>query len=157
MLKLFLRDDDHAHPLADAKELKRVLASLPGKDHVKSLDELAVWLESVGNADGLTPGQIFDIVRQLDDAAQPFVRHLTRVFLAPSQRTPKEDQKLWQLCFGYWEFAAAAYQIVIDLFQVVEADKTRVKQADALRPLLPLMLSRQAAAMIAGSVMSTPW
>lgn len=149
MLSLFIRDRDHSHPLADPKELKRTLAELPLKDDFKSLDELAGWLESVSNADGLSPGQIFDIVRQLDDAAQPFMRRLTHAYLSPSARSPKEEQRLWQLCFAYCEFAANAYQSVIDAFQAASADKARAKQAESLRPHLPLLLSRQAAAMIA--------
>lgn len=149
MLKIFRRDGTHSHPLADPKELKRVLAELPLKDHAKSLDELAGWVESVGNADGLTPAQIFDILRQLDDAAQPFVRHLNRVYLAPSARSRSEDQKLWQLCYGYWEYVALAYQHVIDSFVAAEVDKSKARGAEALRAQLPLVLCRQAAAMIA--------
>ncbi|HET6720696.1 MAG TPA: hypothetical protein VFH22_13665 [Rhodocyclaceae bacterium] len=149
MLSLFIRDRDHSHPLADPKELKRTLAELPPRDDAKSLDELAGWLESVSNAEGLMPAQTFDIVRQLDDAAQSFLRRLTHAYLAPSARSPKEEQRLWQRCYGYCEFAATAYQHVIDAFQAASADKARAKQAEALRPQLPLLLSRQAAAMIA--------
>lgn len=149
MLSLFIRDRDHAHPLADPKELKRTLAELPQKDDFKSLDDLAGWLESVADSDGLTPLQVFDIVRQLDDAAQPFLRRLTHAYLAPAARPPKEEQRLWQLCFGYCAFAAKAYQQVIDAYQAASADKARAKQAEALRPHLSLLLSRQAAAMIA--------
>ncbi|HET6720654.1 MAG TPA: hypothetical protein VFH22_13455 [Rhodocyclaceae bacterium] len=149
MLSLFNRDRDFSHPLADPKELKRTLAELPQKDNFKSLDELAGWLESVLGAEGLAPAQTFDIVRQLDDAAQPFLRHLTHAYLAPSARSPKEEQRLWKLCFTYCEFAARAYQNVIDAFQAASADKARAKLAESLRPQLPLLLCRQAAAMIA--------
>lgn len=149
MLSLFIRDRDHSHPLADAKELKRTLAELPQKEDFKSLDELAGWLESVNDSEGLSPGQIFDIVRQLDDAAQPFLRRLTQAYLAPSARSQKEEQRLWQLCFAYCAFAAKAYQQLIDTYQAASADKARARQVEALRPHLPLLLSRQAAAMIA--------
>ena len=151
MLKMFLRDADHAHPLADAKELKQVLADLPARDDARSLDELASWMESVNNAEGLGAAQLFDIVRQLDEAAQPFLRHLTRTFLAPSSRTRREELKLWELCHGYWEHTAQGYQRVIDGFQNPPADKLAAKQLEALRPQLPLLLVRQAAAMIAAS------
>jgi hypothetical protein len=147
MLKMFIRDDDFAHPLADPKELKRVLAGLPAKDYVGSLDELAGWLESVHNASGLTPLQGFEIARQLDEAGQPLLRHLTRVYLSPSQRSRSEEQKLWQLCAGYCVFVADAYQSVIDLFLDVETEKGKSRQADVFRPQLPLVLSRQAAAL----------
>lgn len=148
MLKIFTRDE-HSHPLADAKELKLVFAGLVAGDPAKSLDELAGWMESVANADGVSPVQMFDIVRQLDDAAQPFVRHLTRDFLAPSQRTPSAEQKLWQLCVGYWDFTVQAYQAVIDGFLAAASDKAQSKLVEALRPDLPLLLSRHAAAVIA--------
>lgn len=149
MLSMFIRDRDHAHPLADAKELKRTLAELPQKDDFKSLDELAGWLESVNDSEGLSPVQTFDIVRQLDEAAQLFLRRLTHAYLSPSTRTPKDEQRLWQLCFGYCGFAAKAYQHLIDTFQAASTDKALARQAEALRPHLPLLLSRHAAAMIA--------
>lgn len=149
MLSLFSRDREYSHPLADPKELKRTLVELPQKDDYKALDELAGWLESVADAEGLSPAQAFDIVRQLDDAAQPFLRHLTHAYLAPSARSPKEEQRLWQLCFSYCDFAAKSYQQIIDAFQAASVDKAQVRQAEALRPHLPLLLCRQAAAMIA--------
>lgn len=151
MLKLFTRDDKHAHPLADAKELKQVLAGLPAKDDVRALDELAGWMESVGNSDGLAPGPLFDIARQLDEAAQSPMRHLTRTYLAPSQRTRVEEQKLWKLCADYWLFATVAYRRVIDTFIAIENEKSKSKQVDALRAQLPLVLARHAAAAIAGA------
>jgi len=147
MLSLFSRDD--AHPLADAKELKRVLAALPVKDEAKSLDELSGWLESLMNSEGLTPAQLFDAVRQVDEAAQVFIRHLTHSYLLPSARSHADDQKLWKLCYGFWENAANSYQRVIGAFQAAEAEKGKAKLAEAVRPQLALILSRQAAAMIA--------
>lgn len=147
MLKLFSRDD--AHPLADPRELKRVLAELPVKDDAKSLDELSGWLESLMNSDGLTPAQLFEAVRQVDEAAQVFVRHLTRSYLAPSARSHAEDQKLWKLCYGFWENAANAYQRVVGGYQAAETEKGKAKLAEAIKPQLALILSRQAAAMIA--------
>lgn len=149
MLKMFLRDDTPSHPLADAKELRRVLAQLPVKDEARSLDELSVWLESIVNSSGLTPLEMFQIVRQLDEVAQTFIRHLGRTYLAPSQRSRKEEQKLWELCFGFWAALASAYQNVIDAYKVVDADRAKVKQAEATRPHLPLIFTRHAAALIA--------
>lgn len=148
MLKMFIRGDDYSHPLADAKELKRVLAELPQKDHAKSLDELSGWLESVINSAGLTPLQAFEIVRQLDEAAQAFVRQLGRLYLAPSQRSRTEEQKLWNLCAGFYDFSASAYQHVIEAFLAAEAEKGKAKLAEALKPHLPLIFCRQAAAIV---------
>ena len=147
MLKLFIRDDKHSHPLADPKELKRILSELPVKSDAKSLSELADWVESVNNSAGLNPMQIYDIVRQLDEAAQPFIRHLTRDFLALSQQSKGEEQKLWALCFGYWGFVASAYQHVIDGFMDAEAEKSKPRFIETLRPVLPLILCRNAAAL----------
>ena len=149
MLKIFFREGNEAHPLVDAKELKRVLSALSTKDEARSLDELAGWLESVINSTGLTPLQLFDIVRQLDEAAQPFIRHLTRAYLSPSQRSRTEEKKLWQLCFGYWDFVANAYHHVVEAFLKAEGVKETAKQAEAIRAQIPLILCRQFAATTA--------
>ena len=43
------------HPMADAREARRLLEELPAQDAVKALDELAHWHESLSLAEGFSP------------------------------------------------------------------------------------------------------
>jgi len=52
-MKLFGGKPDH--PMADPKEMRRLLDALPVTDPLKALDELAHWHESVSAADGFRP------------------------------------------------------------------------------------------------------
>ena len=43
------------HPMADAREAKRLLDELPPRDHVKALEELVHWHESVAATPDFRP------------------------------------------------------------------------------------------------------
>lgn len=79
ILSLFSSRPDH--PLADPKELKRIVGEIPLDNAFKAVDEISGWLESLANADGFRPDLLFDVARQLDDAAQPHLRKLARDYL----------------------------------------------------------------------------
>ena len=124
------------YPLADAKELRRVLAELPMDNAFKALDEIVGWLESVVAVDDVSADMLFDIVRQLDDAAQWHELRLGREYLH-SRRLPKADEKrLWTIVHTFWSLTAACYEKC--LASLAKGDKV----ADALRPVLPLLVSR---------------
>ena len=82
MLKMFGKGGSD-HPMADAKEAKRLLDELPAQD-AKALEELAGWHESVAAADLKADVRI---QRQLaiDEAAQARMRKLAREVLIPSR------------------------------------------------------------------------
>lgn len=73
ILSLFSSRPDH--PLADAKELKRILAEIPLDNAFKAVDELSGWLESLANANGFRADLLFDVVRQIDDVAQAHLKN----------------------------------------------------------------------------------
>jgi hypothetical protein len=85
MLKLFGGKPDH--PMADPKELRRILDDLPAQDPHKALEELTHWHESVGAAEGFRFEQRLSVHLQIDDAAQARVRRLSRDYLAAASST----------------------------------------------------------------------
>ena len=82
-----LRDDPQSlssrpdHPLADAKELKRILAEIPLDNAFKAVDELSGWLESLASADGFRADLLFDVLRQIDDVGAGAPEKLARDYL----------------------------------------------------------------------------
>lgn len=124
------------HPLADAKEAKRVLEALPANDPFKAVEELVHWLESVATAEGFKPESRLQLLFTLDDAAQPRVRKLARDYFAATRPSRFQENRLWTAIHGYWKQAGFAFARAVDQF--VQG----AKGADAARGQLPLLLVR---------------
>ena len=125
-----------AHPLASAKELKRVLEALPDNDLFKALDELMHWVESVAAAEDFKPEARIQLLFALDEAAQPRVRKLARDYFAAGRPSRYMENRIWTAIQGYWKQAGYAYARAVDLF--VQGQKG----AEAAKALLPVLLVR---------------
>lgn len=125
------------HPLADARELKGVLAGLPIDNAFKSLDEIAGWFESLQAAVDFPEDLLFDVVRQLDEAGQPHVRRLSRDYLHTPRLSKNEEKRLWSIVHGFWMLAAANYERCLQ-----RAGQQKDKVAERLQPSLPLLAVR---------------
>ena len=58
------------HPMADPREARRLLEELSARDD-QALEELTHWQESLAGAEGFRPERRFQLVAQVDEAAQP--------------------------------------------------------------------------------------
>jgi hypothetical protein len=124
------------HPMADAKDARRMLEELPAQDAAKALDELAHWHESLSLAEGFGPAQRIELLLLVDDAAQPRVRKLTRDYLAQAPGSRFQENRLWTALHEYWRQAGLAFARGVDLF--VQG----AKGAESARGSLPLLLAR---------------
>jgi hypothetical protein len=124
------------HPLADPKEAKRLIDELPAQDSLKALEELAHWHESVSAAEGFRPDQRFQLLLQLDEAAQPRLRKVAREYLAAARPSRFQENRLWTHVYEYWRQCGQAYARAIDT--VLQ----NAKGAEATKPQLPLAVSR---------------
>lgn len=123
------------HPMADAKEAKRLLDAMPVQD-AKALEELANWHESVGAAEMKADLRIQRLLA-IDEAAQARVRKLTREVLIPSPQTSRfQDNVNWTRLHDYWRHAGLAFARCIDSFL------QGAKGAEAAKTLLPLTAAR---------------
>ena len=139
-MKLFSSRPDH--PLGDAKELKRVLAELPADNSFKAVDEVYGWFESLQSADDFRVDHFFDVLRQLDEAVQPYLRLLTRTYVQTPQLSKSEERRLWSLCYNYWGEVASLYARCIDRCRQLPKEKG----CDAFKPHLALAATRLLAA-----------
>ncbi len=130
------------HPLADARELKRITSELPKDNAFKALDEIAGWLESLMAADALPIDRLFEAVRQLDEAAQPSLRRLARDYLHSVRLSRTEEKRLWSINYGFWTLLANGYERCLDSM----ADKVK---ADQMKSALPAICTRLIAALAA--------
>ena len=130
------------HPLGDAKELKRVIAELPLDNVFKAVDEIYGWFESLQTADGFRVDHLFDVVRQLDEAAQHHIRRLTRDYLHSPRMSKSEERRLWMICYNYWGEVSSLYALCVERARLDPKDKG----SEALKPFLPLAATRLVAA-----------
>jgi hypothetical protein len=91
LINLFPQRPDH--PLADAKELKRILAELHVDKAANAVDELTSWFDSLKHARNFRLDHYFDVLRQLDDAGQPHLRRLARDYLYSPYLSRLEQQR----------------------------------------------------------------
>ena len=135
MLKLF-RAGKPEHPMADPKEARRLLDGLPPQEVFKSLEELAHWMESVGAADGFKPESRIQLLFNLDEAAQPRIRKISREYLAAARPSRFQENRIWTHVYEYYRQAGRAYGLAID--SILQG----AKGADAAAALLPLLVVR---------------
>ncbi len=139
ILNLFSSRPDH--PLADAREFKRILGEIPLDNAFKAIDEIVGWFESLANAEGFRPDQLFDAVRQLDDAAQPHLRRLARDYLNSPRLSRAEEKRLWSISFNYWAMLAELCERCMARL----GDKD--KGGEGVRAMLPLLSARTVGAL----------
>ena len=100
LLNLFSPRPDH--PLADAKELKRVLSELPVDNAYRAVDEIHGWFESLQVVPDFRADLLFDVVRQLDEATQPHLRRMARDYLHSPGLSKNDERRLSAMFFAYW-------------------------------------------------------
>ncbi|HZX31902.1 MAG TPA: hypothetical protein VFF03_11165 [Rhodocyclaceae bacterium] len=128
------------HPLADAKELRRIIAELPVGNAFKTLDEVSGWLESLENAADFPPDLLLQIVTQLDDAAQPHLRRLGRDYLQATRMSRAEENRLWTIVRSLWSRLAWSYELCLKA-------AAKGKLSDSFKASLPLLCGRLIAAL----------
>lgn len=102
------------HPLADSRELQRIIGELPKDNAFKALDEIAGWLESLLAADDFPVERLFETGRQLEDAAGAHLRRLARDYLQTLRLSKAEEKRLWLINGGLWRLLSSVYERALD-------------------------------------------
>jgi hypothetical protein len=134
MLGIFSAKSDH--PLADAREAKRVLNELAARDAAPALDEVSGWLESVAADELFKLSDRLALVFQLDEAAQAHARKLGRDYLTSPRLGRQQEYRLWQANHDLWAQLAGAYESCLDRYTAQE------KGSEAVKPEVPLLIVR---------------
>ena len=139
MLGLF--SNKPSHPLADPREVKRILAEIAGRDALGAIEEAIGWIESLGGDDGFKPAQRLDLLLKLDEVCVPQARRLARDYPALGAASRAQEARIWDLGHDYWKQLFTAYLSCLSAYRSGEKD------ADAIKPQLQLLYGRLAAAM----------
>ncbi|EXI76158.1 MAG: hypothetical protein AW07_00672 [Candidatus Accumulibacter sp. SK-11] len=140
ILNLFPQRPDH--PLADGKELKRIIAELLVERPGNAVDEVTSWFESLKHASNFRVDRYFDVLRQLDEAAQPHLRRLARDYVQSPHLSPAEQGRIWTRCHAFWSEVAASYSLCLARARL----NSTSKGSEALKASLPLAEARLLAA-----------
>ena len=102
-------DHKDVHPLADARELQRILAEIPSDKYFKALGEIVGWLEALQSEE--MPGlALFEATRQLDEAAQLALRRVARDYLHTPRLSRNDEKRLWSISHDYYTLLSIAYE-----------------------------------------------
>jgi hypothetical protein len=141
IFKLFPQRPDH--PLADGKELKRILAELLVERPNNAVDEILGWYESLKQARDFRLDHYFDVLRQLDDAAQQHLRALERDYLGGADDgSDLLRQRIWTRSHAYWSEVAALYSLCLARARL----DPKGRGSEAFKPWVPLVETRLQAA-----------
>ncbi|MCK9380054.1 MAG: hypothetical protein M0P95_03180 [Sulfuritalea sp.] len=134
MLRFF--SNKTTHPLADAREAKRILAEIAGREPQSAVEDATAWLESLAAEESFKLAQRLELIFKLDEAAVAQARRLGRDYacMGGARRGPESRQ--WQVGMDYWRQLAAAYLDCITRYGAAKKD------GDAVRPQLPLLYGR---------------
>jgi hypothetical protein len=115
-----------SHPLADAKEARRICAELAALEPSAIVDETAGWFESLAGLDDIATTLRYKRTLELAALSLPAARRQTREYLASQRTTRLQEQQSWQRNRGYWVHLTHVLARCLD-----DADALRA-QLDAL-------------------------
>lgn len=136
---LFAQKSDH--PLADARGLRKIISELPRDNAFKALDEVAGWLESLAGVDEFPADRRYEVVLQLEEAAQPHLRRLAREYFQTARLSRSEEKRLWSINYGFSTLLAAAYECCL------LKNNDKAPAGELSRTLLPALTVRLIAAL----------
>jgi hypothetical protein len=122
------------HPLAEARQSRRVIEDLPNDTH-KALTEILFWLDSVNATDGFRVDRRLELIAELDQAARPHVRRLAQDYLQLRQQKFHEH-RVWTTQADYWRLVGAGYM------KCIEAVRADAPGAGAIRQQVPVTVCR---------------
>ena len=131
------------HPLADPREMRRIIDGISGDNTLRAIDEVVGWLESLDGALEFPVDHLYEAVSRLDDAAQPHLKRLERNYLHTQNLSRTEARRIWSISHGYWTLLATSYERCL----AAAGEKSRV--GAHLRQNLPALTARLIAALVA--------
>ncbi len=124
------------HPLADAREARRIVAEIASREPQSAVEDASAWLESLAAEESFKLAQRLELTIKLDEAAVAQARRLGRDYPASTGGSRAQESRQWQVGIDYWRLLVAAYLDCIARYHAAE------KEEDAVRPQLPLVYGR---------------
>ena len=97
------------HPLANARELKRVVEGFPARDPLKTLEDACYWLDSVDEAEAYKVERRFEVIDQLDSATRKAQERVRHAYHAHTQDELAQEKRIWKVATDFWNSLGTAY------------------------------------------------
>src|SRR5262245_16476321 len=128
--------DKADHPMADPQQARTIIADLPSKDAVKTLEEVTDWLESLNQADSFALDKRLHGVELLDGAARRQQRELTKEYLSTPRVQKFQENRLWNAEYNFCMQLGEAY------IRCIKECLSGYSGASAIRDSLPAITAR---------------
>lgn len=115
------------HPLADAKEAKRIFGELATREPLGAIEEATGWLESIPGEASFKPVQRLELILRLDEATAAQARRLARDYQPLVSGSRAIEAKHWEMAHGYWDLLLKAYLDCFARFRNGEKDAEGIK------------------------------
>ena len=131
------------HPLADAREVKQILAEVANHEPLNAVDDAGAWLESLAADENFKLGQRLDLIFKLDEAALAQARRIARDYPTLVGASRAQEARHWQIGHGYWQ------QLVTSYLDCMARHHAAEKEGESIRAQLPLLYGRLISALAA--------
>ena len=131
------------HPLADARESRRIFTEVANREPLSAVEDAGAWLDSLATDESFKLEQRLELIFRLDEAAVAQARRLGRDYPALIGTSRTQETRYWQAGHGYWQQLASAYLDCMARYGAAE------KEGEAIRPQLPLLYGRLVSALAA--------
>ncbi|MDE2440093.1 MAG: hypothetical protein KGP14_03640, partial [Betaproteobacteria bacterium] len=98
------------HPLANPREMRKILSELPKDSAFKAQDEITGWLESVLGVEDFPVDRLYEVAQALEEAAWPHLKRLSREYFQAARLSRAEERRLWSINYGFWSLLSIAYE-----------------------------------------------
>lgn len=132
----WLKGDKVDHPLADAKQAKKVIDAFPANDPWQTLEDANYWLESINETAAFKLEQRFELIDQLDVATRKAQETLLNTYNVLSEQDKVQERRIWKTVTDFWRVIAAGY-----LACVVQAQEGKGAPS-AMKQQLPVIAAR---------------
>lgn len=130
------------HPLADVKRARALIAELSADDNMQqTLNEIARWLQSLCEAEGVTLDRLAEVIALLDASAKNHQRKMVREYIALSRQQKIQESKLWACGFNFAKVLGESYLLC------VRQHRKNAPGASAIGKQIPVLAARALRAM----------
>ena len=121
------------HPLANAKDAKKVIDEFPYSDPWKALEDANYWLASVNDTPEFKTGHRIETLVMLDEATRKSHDQLLAAYVKLPEGERTQERRIWKTSSDFWALLGTGYLACVSEAQ---ESKSLSKELKAQMPLL---------------------
>ena len=137
----WLKGDKVDHPLANAKEAKKLIDDFPYKDPWKTLEDANYWLGSVNETEGFKVDHRFEVIDMLDVATRKSQEQLLNAYVVLTEGDRVQEKRIWKTVTEFWKLLGDGYLACVSQAQIAK------NVPSAFKPQLPVLAARTTRAL----------